>query len=283
MHETLDSAEDQATPTNETQSPHRGRRLFAALLSAIVPGTGQLLLRQFRLSAILLCLEAFWVAGFLVLRLPSHWSGWSELCVMQLALTLAATVLALLVKSKKAVRASVIWLLLFVPLAILAALFEQERMLIPAGFKIYLIPSSAMANTIPPGSVGMVDLRAYRHHAPSLGDIVVLRRVNENNVQVIKRVMAAPGDTIRSANDKIYVNGRLLNEPYAFFRYNTYEFPKMSTFGPITMPPHEYFVMGDNRDLSLDSRLSRFGIVDRKNILGQFLYLIPGLKETPHK
>lgn len=88
----------------------------------------------------------------------------------------------------------------------------------------------------------------------------------------MKRVIAIGGDTILGSDNKVILNGKELIEPYANHQESAPE--NMKSFGPIQIPQHRLFVMGDNRDFSLDSRSPEFGLIDESSIIGKPLYLI---------
>lgn len=95
---------------------------------------------------------------------------------------------------------------------------------------------------------------------PKRGDIVTFER---NNKSYIKRIIALPGDTILIDNSKVYVNGEVISEDYIneeVFEGGNYE------DNEYTLKEDEYFVMGDNRNYSLDSR--KFGVVYKNEIIG---------------
>jgi signal peptidase I len=99
------------------------------------------------------------------------------------------------------------------------------------------------------------------------GEIVVFHYPLDPTKSYIKRVIALPGDTISIARGKVFVDGRQINEPYVPARYRD-----ARSMPPLVMPPDEYFVMGDHRSVSSDSR--SFGPVDRDLIYGKadFIY-----------
>lgn len=110
------------------------------------------------------------------------------------------------------------------------------------------------------------------------GDVVVFRYPRDPNVDYVKRVIALPGEIIEIKNKRVSVNGRMLEEPYVVHDDpNTYEYaPDLDQqyqlrdqLGPITVSDGHYFVMGDNRDLSNDSRY--WGTVPRSLIKGKAL------------
>jgi signal peptidase I len=127
-----------------------------------------------------------------------------------------------------------------------------------------------METTLLIGDQFIVDKMFYRDHSVVRNDLVVLRREDH---QTVKRVIAIGGDTVEGANRRIIVNGHFVAEP--FIRHLAYSTqPWMDSFGPVTVPVSKYFVMGDNRDMSLDSRSPEFGLLDAQAITGKPLYII---------
>jgi signal peptidase I len=104
--------------------------------------------------------------------------------------------------------------------------------------------------------------KRFVFHGPQRGDIVVLHDPRQPGVDLIKRVVALPGETIEIVNGTIFINGYLLEEPYIEQAWHY-------TGPPTALGPNEYFVMGDNRDNSKDSRSIGPVTVDR--IIGKAL------------
>ncbi len=109
------------------------------------------------------------------------------------------------------------------------------------------------------------------------GDIVVVTQPWERNVPIIKRVIAVGGDTvyIDFESSKVYVNGAEIDEPYINEPTKT----KYDVDFPITVDEGKVFLMGDNRNISLDSRSSKIGLVDENYILGKALFRLYPLSE----
>ena len=113
----------------------------------------------------------------------------------------------------------------------------------------------------------------YRLHAPERGDIVILRPPSDNSKDFIKRIIALPGERLLITDGVVYINGRKLNEPYlpeAWTQLSNW----LGTGGPdgTVVPANEYFVMGDNRNRSQDSRI--FGFIGRDRIDGRAWFRI---------
>ncbi|HEX6548944.1 MAG TPA: signal peptidase I [Candidatus Dormibacteraeota bacterium] len=110
----------------------------------------------------------------------------------------------------------------------------------------------------------------YRFHGPQRGDIIVMRDPFDSSRDFIKRVIAVPGDRLEIRDSHIYINGQLLVEPYLrtdepWTVNNTWPPPGMpNAGGPYVLAANQYFVMGDNRNASSDSRV--FGPISRDRI-----------------
>jgi signal peptidase I len=111
-------------------------------------------------------------------------------------------------------------------------------------------------------------------------DIVVFKYPEEPERDFIKRVIGLPGETVEVRQKKVYINGKPLDEPYAHFlepAATPSEFREVTSFdvreryGPVTVPADQYFVMGDNRDNSQDSRY--WGFLPRDYIKGKALII----------
>ena len=110
------------------------------------------------------------------------------------------------------------------------------------------------------------------------GDVIVFKYPEEPDRDFIKRVIALPGETVEVREKKVYVNGAALDEPYAHYLLpvsTPSEFHEVTSFdvreryGPVTVPADHYFVMGDNRDNSQDSRY--WGFLPRDYVKGRAL------------
>ncbi|MBD2664860.1 signal peptidase I [Richelia sinica FACHB-800] len=130
-----------------------------------------------------------------------------------------------------------------------------------------LIPSESMYPTLHTGDRLVVEKVSYRFHPPTTGDIVVFtspdelqRRGYPANQAFIKRVIAKSGEQIQIKRGIVYLNGQPLDEKYIAE-------PPNQPFSAVTVPEGEFFVMGDNRNDSNDSRY--WGFLPQKNIIGR--------------
>ncbi|MFN0148258.1 MAG: signal peptidase I, partial [Dehalococcoidia bacterium] len=101
-------------------------------------------------------------------------------------------------------------------------------------------------------------------HAPDRGDIIVLIDPKKPDTDLIKRVVGLPGETVEIVDGRVYIDGFLLDEPYI-------KTPWHDNRPKVAIPEGQYFVMGDNRDNSLDSRSSQVGLIPKDLIIGKAL------------
>src|SRR3989442_79038 len=113
----------------------------------------------------------------------------------------------------------------------------------------------------------------YRLHAPQRGDIVILRPPTNNTTEFIKRVIALPGERLLIRDGVVYINGHRLDEPYLPEAWTLQTNPQPWSLGDgALIPANQYFVMGDNRNKSQDSRF--FGPITRDRIDGKAWFRI---------
>jgi signal peptidase I len=168
-----------------------------------------------------------------------------------------------------------------IAIAILLALFI--RTFVVQAFKI---PSGSMLPTLLIGDHLLVNKFIYGIRVPfsgkvlvplkdpKSGDIIVFKFPKDRSIDYIKRVVGVPGDKIEVKNKKVYRNDKLAEDPFAHFTSTTILPGSVSpkdNFGPITVPEGKYFVMGDNRDNSSDSRF--WGFVETNDVLGKAMII----------
>lgn len=114
-----------------------------------------------------------------------------------------------------------------------------------------------------------VNRLAYARSEPHPSDIVALKDPRDGTL-VVKRIIAVPGQSIYLHQGKVYVDGQRLAEPYLYDKTYTFAYERKSGEKFVCVGKGEYYVMGDNRNNSTDSRT--FGTVPRQNILGKVIY-----------
>ena len=136
-------------------------------------------------------------------------------------------------------------------------------------FQTFYIPSASMETTLMTGDRILVNKLAYHFHPVHRGDIVVFARPPQENCagplvpDLVKRVIGLPGDRMSSKGDTVYVNGKPLAEPWLPSTGK----PLITPIDPVTVGKDRYFVMGDNRGNSCDSRM--WGTVKRSYVVGE--------------
>jgi signal peptidase I len=151
--------------------------------------------------------------------------------------------------------------------------------------QMFFIPSGSMLPTLQIGDRIVVDKLSYHLHGVHRGDIVVFRRPpleDADYADLVKRVIGLPGDVISSVDGTVYIDGRPLSEPWLPQPAPptdpspvTYPF---SLTRPYTVPAGEYYVMGDNRTNSEDSRY--FGPIPASLIVGKMAFVVWPLDDT---
>ena len=122
-----------------------------------------------------------------------------------------------------------------------------------------------MYDTLENGDNLILEKLSYRFHEPERFDIVVFRYTHKKNTFYIKRVIGLPGETVQIVDSKIYINGEILEENYG---YEPIQDAKRAS-QPITLGEDEYFVLGDNRNNSKDSRYEDVGNISRDRLIGR--------------
>lgn len=162
-------------------------------------------------------------------------------------------------------------------LAMLIRTFIIQAFKIPSGSMIQtlLIGDHILVNKFIYGiKIPFSGRRILVFKKPQRGDIIVFKYPEDPARDFIKRVVAVEGDVVESKNKEIYVNGKPIKEPYVQHTDNSIRpvgIEPRDNFGPFMVPKNKYFVMGDNRDQSYDSRY--WGYVDIKDIKGKALIL----------
>lgn len=173
---------------------------------------------------------------------------------------------------------------------VLSAAFVIVALLYTAIFATTQVRQSSMQDTLMSGQHLVIEKISCLFGDPSRGDVIIFieNRRQDNywdrvkifitdiseifkpigqktNIRLVKRVVGAPGDTIDIREGKVIRNGEALHEPYIKGKTCKRELEL-----PVTVPPGKYFVLGDNREISRDSR--SFGFIDRSRIEGKAVF-----------
>ena len=261
------------------------RPIVALLLSLLTPGLGQIYNGQlkkavgfylaewllvailflfsdlfFTFSGMIIFLSILILIGFGLLLFSMLEALWSAIKLKRISL-------------KKYNRWYFYFGIIFVNLFLIAPI---TRSVIKQGIpiKAYRIPSSNMSPALTIGDHIIVNKNAFEKQSPTRGDIAVFQYPADISKDFIDRVIGLPGEILEIRDKKVFVNKRLLEEPYVRhidFHYGQSHKKPRDNLGPITVPEGSFFVMGDNRDASFDSRF--WGFVDVSHLKGKALYI----------
>ena len=152
----------------------------------------------------------------------------------------------------------------------------------------FYIPSPSMVPTLEVGDRIMVNKLSYDFHDVHRGDIVVFKRPPlemQDFPDLVKRVIGLPGETISTKDGHVYIDGKLLSEPWLPPGPTSYtgalpddQYPQYNMPGPVKIPEGDYFVMGDNRTDSEDSRY--FGPIPESLIVGRAVAVVWPLSQA---
>lgn len=160
----------------------------------------------------------------------------------------------------------------------------------------FKVSGTSMLDTLYDGDFLIVNKFEYLMHSPNRGDVVVIKPPQDADKFYVKRLIGLPGDTLEFRNGDVYVvnkeypQGLLLREPYlnAYNLHNTFLYGN-NRQGTITIPEDKYFVMGDNRTHSTDSRAWAYsnmvesGAIPRENIIGYvWIVMFPNSRIVEH-
>ena len=135
---------------------------------------------------------------------------------------------------------------------------------------LHQIVGTSMTPTLNNGDITILDKISYKFNNIKRNDIVSI--YNEDSKYIVKRIVGLPGESIEYKNNKLYINGEEIKELY--LKNQITEDFKLNEIGYEKIPEDMYFVLGDNRKDSLDSRDYNVGLINKKDILGKVRFRI---------
>lgn len=170
-------------------------------------------------------------------------------------------------ETKKQNKSSLLWEIIIDILIVAVCVMVIPRYVIQRT----IVSGSSMENTLEDGDNLLVDKFSYLMGSPDRFDVVVFYPYGEKNGEYfVKRVIGLPGETIQIIGDTIYINGEVLEENYGKDPITVQGIAEE----PLTLGEDEYFLMGDNREVSYDSRYEEVGPVHEKLIVGRAMVRI---------
>jgi signal peptidase I len=154
-----------------------------------------------------------------------------------------------------------------------------------------VVPTESMSPTILVGDHFFLDKVAFPANYPKMlqkylparpvhrGDIVALWSPEDPKIRLVKRVVGLPGEKLELRDRDLYINDQKIDEPYVV-HIDSQEVGRRDNFGPIRIPPDHFFLMGDNRDNSNDSRF--WGLAPRENLIGKPLFVYWSYEDEPY-
>lgn len=162
--------------------------------------------------------------------------------------------------NNKIVKEIISWVLVFV-IAFALATFINKVIILKVE-----VPTGSMEKTIMIGDKVITLRQAYLFSKPKRGDIIVFPYPDNEKIDYIKRIIGLPGETVEGkADGLVYIDGKPLKD-------ESYVEAKVEPFGPYVVPADSYFMMGDNRGVSEDSRYWENKFVKRSKIMGKAIF-----------
>jgi signal peptidase I len=254
--------------------PSRKRAVVASILSFLVPGVGQAFNGD-------LTKASFWgpTIPLLIfvaspLRINATFAGLNILRVIQLLISILSAREAYRSALKQVETSGTSWLRRLGVAALAGIILGAMDFaaISTATIRFYTIPVDTMAPTIANGERVAADFHFYAQRLPQKDDVVVMKSYLDS--LMVKRIAAVGGDVIEGKGGRVFVNGEPFDDRFSVdLREMGSTLQKISEFGPETIPQGKFFVLGDNRGHSWDSRSPDFGLVNRTDIKGKVLYV----------
>jgi signal peptidase I len=250
--------------------------IVAAILSSLAPGLGQFYNGQIIKGIIFLL--SLMLLPIIMFRIGLHHSFYGLaiilLIFMSYLLFIIGDAFFTARKKKEFVLKSYnkwyIYLLLILlanSIALVPTNFLMNKVL---GFNTCKVPTGSMEPTLHVGDFLVADFKYFRKNELQRGDLVILQYPKDPEKIFIKRIIALEGEKIEIKSKQVYINDAPLSEGYKIHLDNEF-YPGRDNYGPAVVPSDHCFVLGDNRDKSMDSR--HWDSLPLKNIKGKPLYI----------
>lgn len=237
------------------------RPWLAALLSLLGHPVGQIYAGRFRRAIVL------WVVGSLLLplltlsfiALPTGRLGMGVLllCVVSFPFYLAIDAFLLATRNRHVpLKHYQRWWIYVLALGAFAAASSGVAYTVRSFLaEAFVVPTRSMSPTIQPGDRVLVDKLWYATQSVERNDVVVFHSEGPDSPLFVMRVVGLPGDTIELSDEQVILNGSLWDDQYAAIDHDLRLSPELANYAPITIPADSFFVLGDNRRRSMDSRI----------------------------
>lgn len=258
----------------------RRRPVIAFLLSILLPGLGHVYNGHFLRG--LLFFGGFWLL-LSAMGLAGLISGMTGLiCFVATAIggqILVATLAAIEASGLKDTQLKwynrwyvYVCVVLLVHIGLEPVLLYAQTDLV--GLRTFRVPSASMSPALKSGDYFVAKLERHGVKHPERGDVVIFPFPEDTSKTFVMRIIGLPGERIQIKNKAVFINDRRVDDPWGG-HLSAATLPESTSprdfFGPITVPEGAVFVLGDNRDYSLDSRF--WGFVSTREILGKALFL----------
>ncbi|MBN2092304.1 signal peptidase I [candidate division KSB1 bacterium] len=256
---------------------------IAGLLSYLVPGLGQFYNGDAIRGLFLFCIYSLWgsiIFNIALIIMKADFPGISFVgLIILLFITLCFLVCIIIDAIRQAkkttgehpFKAYHRWYFYVLVILITSGIsFSTKIVLNENIIKAYKIPTGSMMPTLLPGDYLLSNRSFYCANNVNRGDVIIFQSPEEERWEWIKRVVGLPGDTLEIKNYTTFINGSELDENYLLqdkTANQAFEMKAPANFGPVYIPPEHYFVLGDNRENSHDSR--NFGLIARAGIKGK--------------
>lgn len=127
------------------------------------------------------------------------------------------------------------------------------------------VKGNSMYPVITDGDWVLINKIAYKFHEPKREDIIVFKLKSHNSKYIVKRVIGLENETVEIISSKVYINNYEIHEPYVTYLSNDHFYRRL-------IPLDHFFVLGDNRKVSVDSRYEEIGFIDKENIIGKIIF-----------